>query len=61
MFVEAVHHAVRCCPPARKWYQRKVAKTNGVVATKALTSKWSKAAYFVMKFQQEFDIGRVFG
>jgi len=60
-FVEAAHHAICCCPPARKWYQRKLAQKNGALATKALASKWSKAAYYVLKLQEPFTLGRVFG
>ncbi|MEA3226110.1 MAG: IS110 family transposase [Planctomycetota bacterium] len=60
-FVEAVHHAIRYCPPAKKWYQRKMAQKNGALATKALASKWAKAAYYILKDQKPFDIGRVFG
>jgi transposase len=60
-YVEAVHHALRCCPPAQSFYNRKKAKSNGAVATKALASKWTKAAYHVLKRQEDFDIRRVFG
>ena len=60
-FVEAAHHAIRTCPPAQKWYQRKMAQRNGTVARKALASKCSKAAYYIMKRQERFDLGRVFG
>jgi len=60
-FVEAVHHAIGVCQPARRFYQRKSAKCNTALATKALASKWSKAAYYVMKRQEPFDLKRVFG
>jgi transposase len=60
-FVEAVHHAIRCCPAAKRFYDKKVAKRNGALATKALAAKWSKAAYYVMKRQEAFDLTRVFG
>jgi transposase len=60
-FVEAVHHAIRCCPAAQRFYQRKRAQRNGAVATKALASKWSKAAYYVMKRQVPFDSKKVAG
>lgn len=60
-YVEAAHHAIRYCPPAKRWYQRKMAKTNGAVATKGLASKWSKAAYYIMSRQEPFDLRRVFG
>ena len=59
--VEAAHHAIRWCEVAHKFYQHKMAKTNGSVATKALASKWSKAAYYVLKNQEPFNIERGFG
>jgi transposase len=60
-FVDAVHHALRTCPPAKAFYDRKRAKRNGALATKALAAKWSKAAYYIMKRQEDFDLTRVFG
>jgi transposase len=60
-FVEAVHHALGCCPAARKFYDRKLSKRNGALATKALAAKWSKAAYYIMKRHEAFDLKRVFG
>jgi transposase len=60
-FVEAVHHAIRVCPQAKRFYDRKLAKRNGALATKALAAKWSKAAYYMMKRQEAFDLTRVFG
>jgi transposase len=60
-FVEAVHHALRVCPQAKSFYDKKRAKRNGALATKALAAKWSKAAYYMMKRQENFDVTRVFG
>jgi transposase len=60
-FVEAVHQALRTCPQAKRFYDRKLAKRNGALATKALAAKWSKAAYYMMKRQQDFNLTRVFG
>jgi transposase len=60
-FVEAVHHAIRTCPQAKHFYDKKLAKRNGALATKALAAKWSKAAYYMMKRQETFDLTRVFG
>jgi len=60
-FVEAVHHAIRTCPQAKSFYDRKRAKRNGALATKALAAKWSKAAYYIMKRQEDFEVTRVFG
>ena len=59
-FVEIVHHAIRTCPQARKFYDRKKSKRNGALATKALGAKWSKGAYYVMKKQEPFDLKRMF-
>jgi len=60
-FVEAVHHALRTCPQAQSFYEKKRAKRNGALATKALAAKWSKAAYYMMQRQEVFDLARVFG
>ena len=61
-FVEAAHRALAVCPPARSFYDRKKRKGKlGCLATKALAAKWAKAAYFVMKRQEAFDLRRVFG
>lgn len=60
-YIEAASFAIRCCPPAQKFYERKKEKTKACVAMKALASKWSKAGYFIMRDQVEFDIHRVFG
>ncbi len=60
-FVEAVHHALRTCPQAKAFYDRKSAKRNGALATKALAAKWAKAAYYMLKRQEAFDLKRVFG
>lgn len=60
-FVEAVHHALRTCPAAKSFYDKKRAQRNGALATKALAAKWSKAAYYMMKRQETFDLARVFG
>ena len=59
--VEAVHHAIRRCPAAKRFYDRKLARHNGALATKALASKWSKAAYYMIKRQESFDLTRMFG
>jgi transposase len=60
-FVEAVHHAIRHCPAAKRFYDRKLAQRNGTLATKALAAKWTKAAYYMIRRQEDFDEARVFG
>jgi transposase len=60
-FVEAAHGMLSCCEPAKKFYQRKKSKVNGALATKALAAKLSKAAYFILKRQEDFDVFKMFG
>lgn len=59
-FVEAAHHAVRHSERARKFYQRKKAKTNGAIAVKAVAHKLARACYHMLKTQQPFDETRAF-
>jgi transposase len=62
-FVEAAHYAIRYNERAKRWYQRKLARCGGkqVIAIKALSAKLSKAAYYIMKQQVDFDEQRLFG
>ena len=59
-YVEAANHAIRCCPKAQKFFQRKLAKSKRVLATKALANKLSKATYFIMRDQVDFDEDKLF-
>ena len=45
----------------RRFYQRKKAKTQGVVAVKAVAHKLARACYHVLKDQVPFDAARAFG
>ena len=60
-FSEAAHFAVRYHPPAKKYFQRKRSKTNGIIAIRALAHKLARASYYVMKDQVDFDPDKVFG
>src|SRR5712691_6196917 len=60
-FVEAANMARRWCPEARRFHDRKRAKTNAIVATKALAHKLARACYHMLKTQQPFDMKRCFG
>jgi transposase len=42
-FIEAANFARRYCPEAKRFYERKKARTNNIVATKALAHKLSPA------------------
>lgn len=59
-FVEAAHYAVRYNERIRSFYQRKQAKTNKIVATKAVAHKLARACYHVLKEQTPFDEARAF-
>lgn len=59
-FVEAAHHAIRHSEAVRKFYQRKKAKTNGVVAIKAVAHKLARACYHVLRQQVPFEEARAF-
>jgi transposase len=60
-FIEGANYAQRYCPPAKSFVQRKMARKNRCVATKALASKLTKAAYFILRDQVEFDVHKLFG
>lgn len=59
-YVEAANFARRFCPKAQRFYQRKKAKTNGIVATKALSNKLARASYYVMRDQVPYDASKLF-
>ena len=60
-FIEAAHHAKRYCPYAKKFFQRKSAKSKKVVAFKALAHKLARASYFVMRDRVDYDPQKAFG
>ena len=53
-FVEAAHFAVRYSERVRRFYDRKKAKKNGAVATKAVAHKLARACYHVLRDQVPF-------
>jgi transposase len=59
-FVEAAHFAVRYYPPIHRFYQRKRARTNGVVATKAVAHKLARACYYVLRDEVPFEMTKSF-
>jgi transposase len=60
-YVEAANHAIRACFKAQRFFQRKMAKSNRVLATKALANKLTKATYYIMRDQVAFDAQKLFG
>lgn len=59
-FIEAANLARRYCPEAKRFYERKKAATNGIVATKALAHKLARACYHMLKEGRPFDVKRCF-
>lgn len=59
-YIEAANFTKRYCPMAKKFYQRKLARSNKVLATKALANKLSKASYFIMRDQVPYDPEKLF-
>lgn len=59
-FVEAANFARRYCPEAKRFYERKKARTNNIVATKALAHKLARACYHMLKEAKPFDGKRCF-
>jgi len=59
-FVEAANFALRYCAEAKRFYERKKAKTNNVVAIKALAHKLARACFHILKERQAFDVTRCF-
>ena len=59
-FVEAAYYAQRFCTGAKRFYERKKARTNTAVATKALAHKLARACYHMLKENKPFDVTRCF-
>jgi transposase len=59
-FVEAANYALRYCAEARRFYERKKAKANRVVAIKALAHKLARACFHILNEGKPFDVTRCF-
>ncbi len=59
-FSEAAHFAVRYDPLAKRFYDKKRAQKNGIVAIRAVAHKLCRAAYFMLRDQVPFDAQRLF-
>lgn len=59
--VQAAHQIIRYCPEARSFYDRKKAKQNGAVATKALACKLARCIYHMLSEGEEFNVKKIFG
>lgn len=60
-FIEAANFALRFCPQAKSFYERKKRKTNRIVALKAVAHKLARACYHMLREHKPFDVNRCFG
>jgi len=60
-YIEAAHMAKRYHPAIRRYYDKKAAQTNSIVAIKAVAHKLARASYYVLRDQTVFDEKKLFG
>jgi transposase len=59
-YIEAANFAVRYNPTIKRYYQRKRARTNRIVAIKTVAHKLARACYYILRDQVPFDVNRAF-
>jgi transposase len=59
-YVEAAQFARRFHEIVRAFYEKKMTKTNRIVAIKALSHKLTRASYYVMRDRVDYDPARLF-
>jgi transposase len=59
-FSEAAHFAVRYQPLAKRFFDRKQRKTNGIVAIRSVAHKLARACYYMLRDQVAFDAHKLF-
>ena len=59
-YSEAAHFAVRFEPLAQRFYERKKAKTNGIIAIRAVARKLARATWMMLKHQAPYDAKLMF-
>jgi transposase len=59
-YVEAANFAVRYNPQIKRFYQRKRARSNGVVAIKTVGHKLARACYYILRDHVPFDVNKAF-
>jgi transposase len=59
-FFEAAHFAIQFLPAAKRFYERKAAQRNPILAMKALAHKLARACYYIMRDKAPFDAARLF-
>jgi transposase len=59
-YVEAANFAIRSYTEFQSFYNRKKAKSNGIVAIKALSNKLARSSYYVMRDQVPYNANHLF-
>jgi transposase len=59
-FSEAAHFAVRFESLAQRFYERKKARTNGIIAIRAVARKLARATWMMLKHQVPYDARLMF-
>jgi transposase len=59
-YVEAANYAIRFSPRIKRFFERKRAKTNGVVAIKTVAHKLARGCYHALKDRVPFEVERAF-
>ena len=59
-FSEAAYFAIRFEPLAHRFYERKKAKTNGIIALRAVSRKLARATWMMLKHQTPYDAKLMF-
>ena len=59
-FVEAANFAIRYNTTVKRYYQKKLAKTNNTVAIKTVAHKLARACFYVLRDQVDFDVDKAF-
>ncbi len=60
-FIEAANFAIRYNDTVKRFYQKKLAKTQVAVARKTVAHKLARACFYVLRDQVEFDVNKAFG
>ena len=60
-FIEAANFAIRYNETIKKYYQRKLAKTNPIIAKKTVAHKLARSCFYVLRDDLEFDVNKAFG
>lgn len=59
-YIEAANFSIRFSPEAQRFYQKKKAKRNGIVAIKSVSNKIARASYYIMRDQVPYDVKKLF-